>query len=123
MKHTTPAAITSLDDIKPSPAVNNNMLPSNNRIIEITLVVCPFISAISIQKILFLSAVANIYGIRTMNDNQSAFYANQGWACFFYRGKSYTYDIPQDEFVVYMASEGALNWKMRGGNSERQQSL
>ena len=40
MKHTTPAAITSLDDIKPSPAVNNNMLPSNNRIIEIKLVVC-----------------------------------------------------------------------------------
>jgi hypothetical protein len=40
MKHTTAAKITYLNDIKPNPAANMNMLPSNNRIIEIMLTVC-----------------------------------------------------------------------------------
>jgi len=39
MKHTTPAKIAYLDDIKPNPATNINTLPSNNRIIETTPIV------------------------------------------------------------------------------------
>jgi hypothetical protein len=50
MKHTTPAKIALFDDIKPNPAANINMLPSNSRIIGITLIICSRISAISIQK-------------------------------------------------------------------------
>ncbi|MHA2315580.1 MAG: hypothetical protein ACXACF_09945 [Candidatus Hermodarchaeia archaeon] len=51
MKHTTPAKIALFDDIKPNPVANINMLPSNIRIIGIALIICPFTSAISIQKI------------------------------------------------------------------------
>jgi hypothetical protein len=40
MKQTTPALKTYLDVIKPNPVVNINMLASNNRIIEITLLMC-----------------------------------------------------------------------------------
>jgi len=50
MKHATPAKIALFDDIKPNPAANINMLPSSIRIIGIALIVCPFISAVSIQK-------------------------------------------------------------------------
>ena len=50
MKHTTPAKIALFDDVKPNPAANINMLPSNIRIIGIALIACSCISAISIQK-------------------------------------------------------------------------
>jgi len=44
MKHAIPAKIAYLNDIKPNPAANMNMLPSNNRIIEIMLIVCLLIN-------------------------------------------------------------------------------
>ena len=39
MKHNTTATIAYLDDIKPNPLININMLPINSRIIEIKPVV------------------------------------------------------------------------------------
>jgi hypothetical protein len=48
MKHTTPAKITWFDK-KPNPAANINMLPNINGIIEIALIVCSLISAVSFQ--------------------------------------------------------------------------
>ncbi len=51
MKHSTPVEIAYFNGIKPNPVVNMNRLPSNNRIIEIALIVGSFISPISIQMI------------------------------------------------------------------------
>jgi hypothetical protein len=46
---------------------------------------------------MFHSTPHNRYGVRTMNDNQSAFYVNQALPCFLYKGNPY--DTPQAEIV------------------------
>jgi hypothetical protein len=51
VKHVTPVKIILFDDVKPNPIVNMNMLPNNNRIIEIKLIVCRCISLFSLWKI------------------------------------------------------------------------
>lgn len=59
MKHTTPTTKIYLDDMKPNPITNIDMLPSNNRIIEIISIVYSYMSPTPLLKFfmirLFLS--------------------------------------------------------------------